>query len=97
MRLRASKIKRHAQFYVYMIRCANGTLYTGSTSNLKKRFNLHKTGRGAKYLRGKGPLTLVFSKEYQYYKNVLKAERILKRRAKKYKEKLIKLYAKARR
>ena len=45
---------------VYILRCADGTLYTGWTSNIKKRLTAHQSGKGAKYTRGRGPLTLVY-------------------------------------
>ncbi|MCI7442956.1 MAG: GIY-YIG nuclease family protein, partial [Clostridium sp.] len=40
--------------YVYMIRCKDGSLYTGWTNNLEKRFRNHCKGKGAKYTRGRG-------------------------------------------
>jgi putative endonuclease len=49
---------------VYMLRCADGTLYTGSTNNLKKRVQAHNTGKGAKYTRGRAPVELVYTEEY---------------------------------
>lgn len=52
-----------ADWFVYMIRTARGSLYTGITTDVKRRFNEHQGGapRGARSLRGKGPLELVFS------------------------------------
>lgn len=46
--------------YVYMLKCGDNSLYTGWTNDIKKRFAAHCTGRGAKYTRGRGPLTLVY-------------------------------------
>ena len=48
-------------WYIYIICCDDNTLYTGITTNVERRFNEHKQGgaRGAKYLRGRGPLKLV--------------------------------------
>ena len=48
-------------WYVYMLRCGDGTLYTGMTDNVKKRFAAHCAGKGAKYTRGRGPLELVYT------------------------------------
>lgn len=84
--------QRKNRFYVYIVRCKNGTYYTGSTSNVENRIKLHNRGHGAKYLRGKLPVELVYAKEYKYYKNVLTAERRLKKLTRKQKEKLIKIY-----
>lgn len=51
-----------SRFSLYIVRCANGTLYTGIATDVSKRLTEHQSGpRGAKYLRGKGPLQLVFS------------------------------------
>lgn len=49
-------------WYLYIIRCKNGHLYTGVTTDVARRFNEHASGgpKAAKYLRGKGPLTLMY-------------------------------------
>ena len=41
---------------VYVLRCADGTLYTGATNDLAARLARHASGRGARYTRGRGPL-----------------------------------------
>ena len=49
-------------FNLYIVRCADGTLYTGIATDVEKRIAEHADGpRGARFLRGKGPLELVFS------------------------------------
>jgi len=45
---------------VYILQCADGTLYTGITNDLDARISAHEAGTGAKYTRGRGPLKLVF-------------------------------------
>ena len=45
---------------VYILRCADGTLYTGVTTDVAKRLKVHQSGKGAKYTRGRGPLELVY-------------------------------------
>jgi len=52
-----------ADWFVYMVRTAKGSLYTGITTDVDRRFHEHQAGapRGARSLRGKGPLQLVFS------------------------------------
>lgn len=52
------------QWYLYMVRCRAGTLYTGITTDVVRRFAEHQdnTNKAAKYLRGRGPLELVFEK-----------------------------------
>ena len=85
-------MNRSGKFYVYIVECRNGTYYTGSTNNIENRIKLHNSGHGAKYLRGKLPVKLVYKKEYGYYKNVLHAERNLKKLTRAQKEELIRIY-----
>jgi len=47
-------------WHLYLVRCANGSLYTGITTDIARRFEQHELGQGAKFLRGRGPLELVF-------------------------------------
>lgn len=54
-------IETYQNWYVYIIKCADGTLYTGITNNLEKRIKQHNEGKGAKYTKGRGPVTLVKS------------------------------------
>ena len=52
----------NSEFSLYIVRCADGTLYTGIATDVSKRLAEHEDSpRGAKYLRGKGPLQIVFS------------------------------------
>ena len=82
-------MKRHDRYFVYIMRCCDGTFYTGYTNNLEKRVALHNKGRGAKYLRGKLPADLVYSKQFAYYKNALKEEKRVKKLPRLRKEHLI--------
>ena len=45
--------------YVYILRCADGTLYTGSTTDLDRRLAVHNSGKGAKYTRSRRPVELI--------------------------------------
>ena len=83
---------RHDKHYVYILKCADGHFYTGYTRNVEKRVELHNKGWGAKYLKTKLPVKLVFAKEYLYYKNALKAERSIKKLTREQKLELIKIY-----
>jgi len=87
-------IKRHYKYFVYIIKCKDGTYYTGYTNDIKKRIKLHNSGKGAKYLRGKGPVKLAYYKEFKYYKSALNEERRIKGLRKELKEKLISEYEK---
>ncbi|MCU7994213.1 GIY-YIG nuclease family protein [Shewanella glacialipiscicola] len=55
-------IKSASFWYLYVVSCANGHLYTGVTTDVARRFSEHQSGgiKSAKYLRGKGPLTLMY-------------------------------------
>lgn len=75
--------------YVYIIRCGDNSLYTGWTTNLEKRFENHKAGKGAKYTRGRGPLELVYFEEFEDKKLAMKREYEIKKMTKIQKELLI--------
>ena len=49
-----------AQWYVYMVRCADGSLYTGIAKDVERRVAQHNAGEGAKYTRGRRPVALVY-------------------------------------
>ena len=50
------------KWFLYILKCADGTLYTGITDNVPRRLSEHNSGRGAKYTRGRGPVELGFCK-----------------------------------
>lgn len=50
-------------YYLYILRCGDGTLYTGIAADVEKRLAVHRSGKGAKYTRGRGPLTVVYREE----------------------------------
>lgn len=60
--------------YVYILRCADGTLYTGYTTDLDRRIKEHNQGQGAKYTRGRSPVELVYSEEYKTRSRAQKRE-----------------------
>jgi putative endonuclease len=64
---------------VYLLRCGDGTLYAGITNDVQKRLHAHRTGRGARYTRGRGPLTLVHCEPVADKSAALKREHALKR------------------
>ena len=91
-----ARLSRHADFWLYMVECADGTYYAGYTRDLTARVRLHNAGRGAKYLAGKRPVSLVYAKHYRYYLHAVRAERHLKQQSRKFKEALVRRYAEAR-
>ena len=78
------------KWYLYIVRCRNGSLYTGIATDVERRFTEHQANKGSKYLRGRGPLKLVFTKQIGKKELALKIERLVKRLPKLKKEKLIK-------
>ncbi len=76
---------------LYMIRANNGGLYTGISSNVERRFAEHSSGgkKAARYLRGKGPLQLVYSRQIGSRSDAMKAEAAVKKLPKSKKEALI--------
>lgn len=75
--------------YTYIIKCGDGTLYTGWTNNLEKRFNDHCNGKGAKYTRGREPLELVYYETFEDKKEAMKREYAIKKLQRNKKEELI--------
>lgn len=59
---------------LYILRCGDGTLYTGITTDVEKRLEAHRSGKGAKYTRGRGPLELVYREECGHHSAALKRE-----------------------
>ena len=86
-------IKRKGRFYVYIVQCKDGTYYTGYTKNLENRIALHKSGKGAKYVKYKLPAELVYAEEYRYYKSAIKEEKRVKTLSREQKTKLVRAYA----
>lgn len=60
--------------YVYILECADKTLYTGWTVNLESRLKTHNLGKGAKYTRGRLPVKLVYSEKHDNKSMALKRE-----------------------
>ena len=63
---------------VYILRCADDTLYTGITNDLDKRLAAHNAGKGAKYTRGRGPVKTVYTKNCRTKGGALKHEAKIK-------------------
>jgi putative endonuclease len=80
---------RRKTWYVYILRCADGTFYTGITNDVKKRTAAHNKGKGAKYTRGRGPAELVYKKRCRDKTGALKKEFKIKQLSKARKLKII--------
>jgi predicted GIY-YIG superfamily endonuclease len=66
-------------WYVYLLRCGDGSLYAGSTTDVDSRLAAHRAGRGARYTRGRGPLSLVLCEPHRDRSAALRRECELKR------------------
>lgn len=61
-------------WYLYILRCGDGSLYTGITTDVQTRLDAHRAGKGAKYTRGRGPLELIHSETCGDHSAALKRE-----------------------
>ena len=67
-------------WHIYMVRCSDGTLYTGITNDLKKRIEAHNSGKeGARYTRSRRPVKLVYSEQVESKSAAAKLEYQLKK------------------
>lgn len=76
-------------WFVYILRCRNGSLYTGITNDLEARVTAHSSGRGAKYTRAFGPVKLVYSQKMKSSTAARKREAEIKKLSKIAKEQLV--------
>ena len=75
--------------YVYILRCADDSLYTGWTNNLDRRIKMHANGKGAKYTKARLPVELVYFEEYKDKIEAMKREYAIKQLKRKEKLMLI--------
>jgi len=68
----------HADWSVYLLCCGDGSLYAGVARDVDERLERHRAGLGAKYVRGRGPLSLAFRKRVGTLGRALRVERALK-------------------
>ena len=78
-------------WYLYILRCADGSLYTGITTDVERRLEEHRSGKGAKYTRGRGPLELVYREVCGSHSEALKREYAVKQLVRKDKLEMIAL------
>lgn len=83
--------KNTAKHYCYILRCADDTLYTGYTTDLKRRLTEHNTDdkKGARYTRGRRPCNLVYFEEFDNKNDAMSREWHIKQLSRSDKEKLI--------
>jgi len=76
-------------FYVYILQCADGTFYTGWTTDLNRRLQAHNAGLGSRYTYTHGPVTLVYYEEATDRSAAQRRERAIKRLSRQQKQALI--------
>ena len=75
--------------YTYMVRCRDGSLYTGWTTDLERRIKCHNAGKGAKYTKPRLPVELAYYETFETKEEAMKREAALKKLSKKRKELLV--------
>ena len=76
-------------YYVYILRCKDGSYYTGHAKDVEKRFEMHKKGRGARYTRTHEPEELVYIEQFENRGEAMKRERKIKKFSHNQKQQLI--------
>ena len=75
--------------YTYIVKCSDGTFYTGWTNDLTRRMEAHNQGRGAKYTKARRPVTLIYYETFETKEEAMRREYAIKRLSRKEKEELI--------
>lgn len=84
------KVTNKESWFIYILKCGDGSLYTGSTNDLEARVKKHSSGKGAKYTRSHLPVTLVYSEKSANRSSATKREAEIKKLSRKEKLFLIK-------
>lgn len=87
------KVQTTEVYYVYMVCCVNGTLYTGYTKNVDRRIAAHNAGKGGRYTRSHRPVSVVATWTFGSRSEALRAEREIKRLPREQKLRLAELTA----
>ena len=74
--------------YCYIVECADGTLYTGWTTDPDRRVSMHNKGHGARYTKMRGPVKLVYVEEQPNRTSAMQRERAIKKMTRERKQKL---------
>ena len=76
-------------YFIYILKCLDGSFYTGSTNNIEKRFKNHLAGKGGKYTRSHKPLKVIYKEKFKNKSDALKREAEIKKLTKPEKIKLV--------
>lgn len=71
--------------YMYVVECADGTLYTGYTTNIEERLKTHNSGKGAKYTKSRLPVKLIYKEIFNTKEAAMSAESYFKQKTRKQK------------
>lgn len=75
--------------YTYVVKCSDGTFYTGWTNNLEKRIACHNAGKGANYTKTRRPVALVYYETFETKEDAMRREYAIKQMSRTEKEKLV--------
>lgn len=75
--------------YTYIVKCKDGSLYTGWTNDIERRIKAHNEGKGAKYTKSRRPVKLVYYEEFATKEEAMRREYAIKHMKRKDKEKVI--------
>ncbi len=75
--------------YTYIVRCSDGSLYTGWTNDLEKRIRAHNEGKGAKYTKSRRPVVLAYYEEFRTKEEAMRREWEIKRMSRQEKMRMI--------
>ena len=78
--------------YMYVLECADGSLYTGYTTDVEKRLKTHNAGKGAKYTKSRRPVILVYYEEYETKSEALRREAAIKKLSRQEKLRMIRQF-----
>jgi len=78
-----------AGHFVYIVECADGTYYTGYTTDVDRRVSEHNAGTGARYTRGRTPVTLIYTETYATKSEAMSREYAIKQLRRRQKERLV--------
>ena len=81
--------RKQKQWYFYLARCSDGSLYSGITVDLEKRMEVHNEGKGARYTRSRRPVVMVYSERLPDQSSALKREAEVRKWSRSRKEALI--------
>lgn len=79
--------------FTYMVECSDGTLYTGWTTEVKKRVEAHNAGKGAKYTKSRRPVRLVYYEEFKTKQEAMRREYEIKHFSREKKKKMIETFS----